>query len=160
VSGEQVVSIWVPFDQVGPDNGVVAYVRGSHRWGKAFRPQAFDEANAGAFAASPFPPMPDLDGHELISWRLEPGDVLIHHPLTIHGAPGNSTADRRRRALAVRYVGDDARYDPRPGTFMDMENVRRHVPEPGLEAGAAMGGALFPRVWPRGRQPRSEGSGR
>lgn len=152
VAGEQVLSIWTPFDPVGPDNGAVAYVRGSHRWGRIFRPQAFDPKNADAFAASPWPPMPDIDAapsdYELISWTLAPSDVLIHHPLTIHGAPGNHTADRRRRALAVRYVGDDARYEPRPGTFMDMESVRAHVPAPALRPGEAMGGALFPEVWP------------
>jgi ectoine hydroxylase-related dioxygenase (phytanoyl-CoA dioxygenase family) len=156
VSGAQVISIWVPFDEVGPENGAVTYVRGSHRWGRMFRPQAFDPDNAGAFAGSPYPPMPDIDGagpsYELISWTLAPGDVLIHHPLTIHGAPGNLTTDRRRRALAVRYTGDDARYAPRSGTFMDMESVRAHVPAPGLRAGDPMGGDLFPEVW---REPTS-----
>jgi hypothetical protein len=91
VSGDQVVSIWVPFDAATPDNGVVTYIKGSHRWGKTYRPQAFDERNAGAFAASPYDPMPDIDAgpgrFELLSWSLEPGDVLIH-----------KGADRPRRA--------------------------------------------------------------
>jgi ectoine hydroxylase-related dioxygenase (phytanoyl-CoA dioxygenase family) len=93
--------------------------------------------------------MPDIDGdrYELLSWDVEPGDVLIHKGLTIHGAAGNHTADRRRRALAVRYTGDDARYSTRPGTFMQMASVLAHVPAPGLEEGAPMGGALFPGVW-------------
>ena len=152
VAGRQVVSIWVPFDAATPENGVVTYVQGSHLWGRTFRPQAFDAANAGAFAASPYETIPDIEGDpdrfKLLSWSLQPGDVLVHYGLTIHGAPGNRTADRRRRALAVRYTGDDARYDPRPGTFMDMDSVRAHVPAPGLEAGAAMGGPLFPQAWP------------
>jgi ectoine hydroxylase-related dioxygenase (phytanoyl-CoA dioxygenase family) len=152
VRGEQVLSIWVPFDPVGPHNGVVTYVKGSHQWGKVFRPQAFDEKNAGAFASSRYAPMPDIEASpqtfELMSWTLEPGDVLIHHGLTVHGAAGNQTADQRRRALAVRYTGDDARYDPRPGTFMDMESVRKHIPTPGLENGAPMAPPLFPEAWP------------
>jgi len=151
VAGEQVVSIWVPFDAAGPDNGVVTYVKGSHRWGRVFRPQAFDPRNADAFTASPYEPMPAIDpaSHELISWRLEPGDVVAHLGLTIHGADGNASPDRRRRALALRYTGDDARYDPRPGTFMEMQSVRAHVPAPDLPAGAKLGGALFPKAWPR-----------
>jgi len=150
VAGRQVVSIWAPFDAVSPENGVVTYVRGSHLWGRTYRPQAFDPANAGAFAASPYEAMPDVEaeGFETISWTLEPGDVLAHVGLTIHGAPGNSTADRRRRALAVRYTGDDARYDPRPGTFMDMDSVRANVPASGLVGGEPMGGPLFPKAWP------------
>ena len=152
VSGRQVVSIWVPFDPAGPDNGVVTYIKGSHLWGRTFRPKAFDDANAGAFAASPYEPMPDIDAaaprHEFMSWTLEPGDVLVHLGLTVHGASGNRSTAHRRRALAVRYTGDDARYDPRPGTFMDMASVREHIPSPELEAGAPMGGPLFPQVWP------------
>ncbi len=152
VSGDQVVSIWVPFDAATPENGVVSYVKGSHRWGKTYRPQAFDERNAGAFAASPYDSMPDIDAEpgrfELLSWSLEPGDVLIHKGLTIHGAPGNRTTDRRRRALAVRYTGDDARYSPRPGTFMDMASVRNHVPAPRIAKGGRLADPLFPKVWP------------
>jgi ectoine hydroxylase-related dioxygenase (phytanoyl-CoA dioxygenase family) len=152
VAGQQVVSIWVPFDRAGPDNGVVSYIQGSHLWGRTFRPKAFDDANAGAFAASPYEAMPDIDRengrHRFLSWSLEPGDVLVHLGLTVHGAAGNRSTADRRRALAVRYTGDDARYDPRPGTFMDMEKVRANIPAPGLEAGAPMGGPLFPQVWP------------
>jgi ectoine hydroxylase-related dioxygenase (phytanoyl-CoA dioxygenase family) len=153
VDGDQVLSIWVPFDSVGPENGVVTYIRGSHRMGRIFRPQAFDEKNAGAFADSPYEAMPDVeadpDAYPMMSWSLDPGDVLIHLGLTIHGASGNRTSDRRRRALALRYTGDDARYNPRPGTFMAMANVRQHIPDPALEAGAPMDGPLFPEVWRR-----------
>ena len=151
VTGEQVLSIWTPFDTVGPENGVVAYVAGSHRWGRVFRPQAFDEKNAVAFADSPYEAMPEISEktHQLISWDLQPGDVLVHHGLTVHGAPGNSTSDRRRRALAVRYTGDDARYDPRAGTFMGMESVKQNIGGPDISPGDQMGGRLFPQVWPR-----------
>lgn len=152
VAGRQVVSIWVPFDTATPESGVVTYVRGSHLWGRTFRPKAFDDANAGAFADSPYEALPDIDADpgrfDFVSWSLEPGDVLVHLGLTVHGASGNRTADVRRRALALRYTGDDARYDPRPGTFMAMESVRAHVPAPGLEPGAPMGGPLFPQAWP------------
>ena len=43
----------------------------------------------------------------------EPGDVVVHHVMTLHGAPGNAHSDRRRRGLATRWCGDDAVYDPR-----------------------------------------------
>lgn len=154
IKGEQVISIWAPFDRAGPDNGVVSYVRGSHRSGEMFRPQAFGASkNAAAYDDSPFAPLPDIeanrDRYTFLTWALEPGDVLVHHGRTIHGAPGNLSASARRRALAVRYTGDDVRYAPRPGTFMEIEAVRTHVPAPDIAAGAPMGGVLFPQVWPR-----------
>ncbi len=154
ISGKQIISIWIPVDRATPENGVVTYVRGSHLWGRTFRPQAFGKSgNARAFDDSPFEPIPDIeaerDRHELLTWSLEPGDVLVHHAMTIHGATGNPSVAARRRALAIRYAGDDARYAPRPGTFLEIEAVRKHVPAPDIAAGAPLGGHLFPKVWPR-----------
>ena len=73
---------------------------------------------------------------------MEPGDCLVFHAMIVHGAPGNATPGARRRGLSLRYTGDDARYDPRPGTFQFP-----HTPD--LTAGAPMTCDLFPRVWPR-----------
>ena len=40
---------------------------------------------------------------------MEPGDALLFDFRTVHGARGNPAATRRR-ALSLRWVGDDARY--------------------------------------------------
>src|SRR6185369_14278374 len=34
LSGEQILSIWIPLDAATPDTGVVTYVKGSHLWGR------------------------------------------------------------------------------------------------------------------------------
>jgi hypothetical protein len=51
--------------------------------------------------------------------------------MTVHGASGNSSTDRRRRGYTVRYVGDDVRYDPRPGAskplYTDDLNAGDHL---------------------------------
>jgi ectoine hydroxylase-related dioxygenase (phytanoyl-CoA dioxygenase family) len=75
---------------------------------------------------------------------MEPGDCLVFHAMIVHGAPGNSTPGARRRGLSLRYTGDDARYDPRPGTFQFPH-------QPDLLSGAPMTCDLFPRVWPARR---------
>jgi ectoine hydroxylase-related dioxygenase (phytanoyl-CoA dioxygenase family) len=154
ITGEQILSIWIPVDRATPENGVVTYVQGSHRWGRAFRPQAFgNSGNTDAYRDSSFEPMPDLNRdpqqYTFLNWCLDPGDILVHLGLTIHGATGNRSSNARRRALAIRYTGDDALYTPRPGTFMDIEAVRRYVPVPEISAGSPLGGKLFPQVWPR-----------
>jgi len=108
VDGTQVCTTWVPFDPAGPDNGAVVYVRGSHRWVREFRPNLFvtDEPIPGTDGEV----VPDILGgrtHELIEIRSVPGDVVVHHARTLHGAPPNTSAATRRRALSVRYCGDD-----------------------------------------------------
>lgn len=161
VDGWDVISIWVPFDPVGPDNGVVQYVKGSHKLGKFWRPQTFGTYKTGmntpqsVIDALPgMEDVPDIDGHpgdfELLTWTLEPGDVLVHHARTLHGAGGNRSVDKRRRALATRWTGDDVVYDPRQGTF--EQSAKYSFATDGRlpsDAGAPMDSPLFPRVIPR-----------
>ena len=159
LKGNQIVSIWLPLDPVGPENGAVSYVKGSHKWGRWFRPEPFgnrvpDDPNIDPadFAFPDCEPIPDIDAeadrYEFATWTLEPGDCILHHPLTVHGAPGNLTRNQRRRAIALRYTGDDARYDPRPGTFTSY--MPPPIGDPGLAPGDPMTCEVYPRIWPKG----------
>jgi ectoine hydroxylase-related dioxygenase (phytanoyl-CoA dioxygenase family) len=156
--GEQIVSIWVPFDPVRLDSGAVNYVKGSHRWGRTFAPESFGPRSGYAeiYAKTGFEKLPPLDellaGHEILRWETEPGDVVVHHPLTLHYSEGNRSARLRRRALALRYLGDDARYDARPGVFTENPRVRALFPSEKLlefRDGEPMINESFPVVWPR-----------
>jgi ectoine hydroxylase-related dioxygenase (phytanoyl-CoA dioxygenase family) len=65
-----------------------------------------------------FMPLPDPDSdpdtYRIIEWQMEPGDAVAFHFKSLHGARGNETACRRR-ALSLRFVGDDASYITRDG---------------------------------------------
>ncbi|NML04370.1 phytanoyl-CoA dioxygenase family protein [Sphingomonas sp. G-3-2-10] len=151
VGGWQVVSVWVPFDRATPDNGVVTYVKGSHKWGKLYRPRSFGSRpreQDGETAA--LEEAPDIDGRpqdfEFVTGILEPGDVFVHHARTLHGAPGNATADQRRRALATRWTGADAYFEDRPGNFLRGDKfgwLREFAP---AAPGEPMDSDLFPVV--------------
>ena len=53
--------------------------------------------------------------HEIVSYDIEPGDVIAFHFRTLHGAPGTAgVTPHRRRAVSLRYVGDDAVFALRP----------------------------------------------
>ena len=77
--------------------------------------------------------------------RTEPGDVVVHHARTLHAAGGNRSATTRRRAISVRYCGDDARVlaparraaEAAPAALDRRHAVRRSRPEhaPGLATG-------------------------
>ncbi len=141
VVGDQVCSIWMPLDPVTRESSGLEYVRGSHRWPNRYKAITPDH---NAFMVDPAledPPDVDADrtAYDLVSWPMEPGDVLIFHPLIVHGSSGNEHGSRRRRALATRWFGDGVRYDPRPAT-MPLP------PDHGLEPGDAFGGPMFPRL--------------
>ena len=122
VSGKDVISVWVALDTTTSENGRLEFVRGSHEWERWFQPEPFGpNSGATAYDTNPeYEQMLDIEAHrddyDIISWDVEPGDVYVFSAMTVHGSPGNSTTDRRRRGYTVRYCGDDVRYDPRIGT--------------------------------------------
>lgn len=144
VDGNQVCSTWIPLDTVARET-CVEFVAGSHRWGKWFTPKRFvdlenHDTNEGE-------PVPDIDAtrdeYDILGWDVAPGDCIVFHALTLHGAPGNRSTSSRRRAIAFRWTGDDARFTRRDGyNSPPFEEVT-------LAPGAPMDCATFPRVWPR-----------
>jgi len=139
VSGSQVCTTWCPLDQVSAETGAVQYVVGSHRLTQEFQPNLF--VSTMAIPGTAGEAVPDVEAdperYPLVSFETAPGDVVVHHARTIHGAPGNASATRRRRAVSVRYVGDDARFLHRPG-----------APLKPWQEGVADGAALDPADTP------------
>jgi ectoine hydroxylase-related dioxygenase (phytanoyl-CoA dioxygenase family) len=142
VSGRQVSSVWLPLDPV-PLSAAVEYVCGSHLWPE-YSPYHFSDGTP--YAGTGLEPLPDIeagrDHYRIARFAMEPGDCLVFQAMIVHGAPGNPTPGRRR-ALATRWTGDDARYRRRRG------EVAIPTKDPGLEDGAPMSGERFPLVWRR-----------
>lgn len=155
--GEQILSLWVPIDPATPESGVVTYVKGSHKWNRFFPIEQWnDNADPNIFPVEAQPKgkmtLGDVSRHpenyEFLTWDVEPGDLIVHHPLTVHGAPGNSSQNRRRRALATRWFGDDARWDDSHPHFLRFPPFEG-FPMPHLRTGDPFDAELFPVVWPR-----------
>ena len=141
--GNQICGLWCPLDPVDLDSGAVEYVRGSHLAGRWYRPRHF--GGASGYDGASGDPMPDIDAtvaaRDRLSWAMEPGDAIAFHGLVVHGAGGNRSAQRRRRAVSLRWMGDDAVFDDRPGTY--PFEVAGQIP------GSPLQGKLYPQVWPR-----------
>ena len=145
IDGDQCCVMWVPVDPVTLEGGVMQYVRGSHRDGKLYQPNVF-------IAQTPFPGaegelVPDIEGHlddyDIVHFDVEPGDVIVHHYRTIHGAGGNHTRYQVRRAASLRYCGDDIRFCTRPWAPRQLHHT--HC----LQDGEPLSGPDFPVVWTR-----------
>lgn len=168
-TGQQVVSVWLPLDSATSENGVLSYVKGSHKW-NSYHPmeewsQSEDIDNRDQIVEDlpqedPGPgatkkqvrTISDINEHpenyEFVSWSVEPGDILLHQMDTIHGANGNLTQNMRRRAIALRFFGDDARWNEAKPHF--MRYLKKDVPEfpyPKHETGDLITDPLFPIVW-------------
>ena len=132
LEGESICTVWVPLDHVDHETGSVVYLRSSHKNKKVFKPNWFVVNE----------PLPDTKGKDLpnieiddkkldlVRFDTKPGDLVVHHALTLHGAGANSSAARQRRAVSVRYCGDDSTYKIRPGAPKKPhhENIRTGEP--------------------------------
>jgi ectoine hydroxylase-related dioxygenase (phytanoyl-CoA dioxygenase family) len=148
VTGEQFCTVYIALDPIDADNGGVEYVAGSHRWGTDYRPAAFRAGgeDAARYTESKLAPGPDIDAMrprlDIRSFALAPGDATIFHGRLIHGAPGNASPTRRRRTLALRFAGDDARWQEGISTFQALRQAKLKTGDP-LSARAD----LFPVLW-------------
>lgn len=153
VDGEVAVC-WVPVDPVTRQNGCMGYVRGSHRWGRLFKPSdfvtedgTFPERDGIGHAGLEALPSIDAESEDVTYLEADPGDVIVHHWSTIHGAAGNVSGSAMRRAASVRYALGNSRYCRRassPEPFRDTLDLCDGDP---LEHAAR-----FPVVWPRARR--------
>lgn len=145
IEGDQCCVLWIPCDPVTLENGAMMYVRGSHRDGKLYQPNVF-------VAQTPLPgaqgePLPDIEGHmsdyDIVHFDVEPGDVIVHHYLTLHGAGANHSRYQVRRAASLRYCGDDIRFRTRPWAPKQLHHTHH------LKDGDSLSGPDFPVVWTR-----------
>jgi len=105
-AAEPGIAVWITLDELNNDSGTVQFVRGSHL--KGLRYHDWDSGPAG-FAKTIYD-FTDEDEDGLVEvGQLHPGDVVVHHGLTIHYAPPNIT-QKRRRGLVVNYVAGHTIY--------------------------------------------------
>jgi ectoine hydroxylase-related dioxygenase (phytanoyl-CoA dioxygenase family) len=107
VEGEQLATVWLPVDPAPLDAGALRFVRGSHRGHERFRPTLFVTDDPIPGTAGEQPPHVDSGDPRVFGFDLAVGDLTVHHARTLHAAGPNRT-DQPRRALSIRYCGDDA----------------------------------------------------
>ena len=116
VNGKDNCSIWIPLDLVDLDSSP-EFVAKSHNWNKKFLPTKFFGNNYEK-KDDEFEKIPNIEEnrkkYNLLSWKLNIGDVIAFNFATIHGAPENNS-NKRRRAFSIRFTGDDATYIKRKG---------------------------------------------
>ena len=144
IEGRQNASFWIPVDPVSRA-ATLELVAGSHL-GPWLMPRTFMDQQAKWFPEGALVDLPDIDAerdrHRILGWKIEPGDVVCFHMLTLHASAGVES-HRRRRVFSVRFLGDDIVHAPRAWTtspdFPGLAGV--------LPAGAAMAHPLFPLLW-------------
>ena len=102
LDGMQTVSMWIPLESVDKDTSL-KFIAGSHLWKKMMRPLSWADSSdfydsSNRFKNKSFDndkeyenvPSTDLifekHNNTILSWALEPGDILMFHFKTAHAA--------------------------------------------------------------------------
>lgn len=127
--GAQRCSLWISLGDVTEEMGPLRFLRGSHRRFAGWRTQGL---KAAALIAA--------NTADIATCPLRLGDVIAHHPATIHGSSGNRGA-MRRRSWALRFAGEGVRF-----TLPALRANERDWYQ--LNDGDPLDGPRFPQAWP------------
>lgn len=103
----EAVTMWLALEEVDEENGCVRYVKGSHV--KPMRPHGRTQTLGFSQGITDYGNEDDRANEVAVPAR--PGDLLIHHAMTIHRADGNKSSTRSRKALGFIYFSASAKED-------------------------------------------------
>lgn len=132
------IAVWIPFEIVTKERGAMNYALGSHKNGIKGSTNLHTREKFPLEDRDLIPDDPGANGFEVKCFEMTPRDMLVHDGYTWHYSGPNLIEGYTRRGLSVRFITDEARFDPRPGqgaAFTKQININ---------AGDILSGAAFP----------------
>ncbi|MGE3067034.1 MAG: phytanoyl-CoA dioxygenase family protein [Hyphomicrobiaceae bacterium] len=86
------VTVWLALSRADSESGCMRVLPGSHKSGQLpsrLEPVKNNLLSSGQVVEHQF------NENDTVEMPLEPGEMSMHHTCTIHGSPGNRSADRR-----------------------------------------------------------------
>lgn len=99
------VTAWIPLSPATPASGCMDFVRGSHKNAILPHEDTFAENNLLSRGQEV---KVDVSDDQKTAIEIHPGQMSLHHGLTIHGS-GPNTSNDRRIACVIRYIRPDMR---------------------------------------------------
>jgi hypothetical protein len=125
------LNAWIPLEQTSVEGGALAYVRGSHKFGRL-------SIAGGSVEELPLE-LPEFQRLPHVFMELNAGDVAFHHVQTYHfSSPNISRAIRK--AFAITYFADGCRR----GSAHPHASLNRQK----IGVGQKIEGPATPIVWP------------
>jgi ectoine hydroxylase-related dioxygenase (phytanoyl-CoA dioxygenase family) len=122
IQGNDLAVVWIPFEPLNEFESL-EFVVGSHL-GTLYDGSKFDpkDDTIPLYGTGDLPRLPDIEearrDYPIVSFAVEPGDIVIFHPAMLHGgAP--TMAGKTRNTLSLRYFGEDATVAWRPKDTME-----------------------------------------
>jgi hypothetical protein len=96
----EMVTVWLALSPATPESGCMQFVKGSHKNPILPHEDSDDENNLLSRGQEV---RVDVAEEDKVPIEIHPGQISLHHGLTIHGS-GPNVSDDRRIAAVVRYV--------------------------------------------------------
>lgn len=115
----ETLTMWIPLDDVTPQNGPMSYIPGSHKAHDLFKHSWQDNPEATINLVADDTYFNEADAEALV---IRAGQVSFHDIYMIHGSTANRT-DKRRAAFIVRLMPASSFYDHALGA----ETGKKHL---------------------------------
>jgi len=113
--GDDQLQLWISLDPV-PQEFSLEMVRGSHHGPIYAPPSDLGPINGPVDDSGTMPPLPDIEANrdrfDIVSFGVEPGDIVVFHVNTLHGG-GPTVEGQRRRTIVLKYHGPGTVYQDR-----------------------------------------------
>lgn len=135
---EDGIRFWITLDATPKDYGSPVYLKGSH-CNSVVPPEA-------VFVDIDQPGLEDYKDNILQIENLQPGDMVVWHPKTIHKIDGSpsGTWSSYRRVIAGTVAKQNTRYQDKRGTGGILSDLGHH----GLKQDDLLKSPLFPQIYP------------
>ena len=138
VDKTDLVSVWIPFQDVDKNGGMMSYVKSSHKSG------LLDYADIGQLhGGEPVSILedPKISGLPLIPVKAKKGSVIFHHACTVHAADTNET-NETRRVMTMAYMKDGLKRKEHNIPYFSLDRDDIKIDE-------KIKGPGHPIAWPR-----------
>jgi ectoine hydroxylase-related dioxygenase (phytanoyl-CoA dioxygenase family) len=145
LSGAKCVTLWMPLVDCTREMGSMRFARGSQELGYLGPAHISDDSEAK------FDAFVKEKGFEVVSaGDMGAGDATFHNGWTLHGAPGNASAEKTREVMTIIYVEDGATIKPHEPGGQANDHGRFF---PGTVAGDPAVTALNPLLYHKEKLP-------
>ncbi|GKY94628.1 hypothetical protein MPSEU_000428300 [Mayamaea pseudoterrestris] len=138
ITPEEGIRFWITMDETPRDYGAPVYLKGSHRNDCVDPSAVFVDINQKGL---------EEYRDDQLTFRTQPGDMLVWHPKTIHkiDGPADGIWTSYRRVLGGTVAKGGSRYHDKRGTGGVLSDLGRH----GMVDGDELKSPFFPIIYPR-----------
>jgi phytanoyl-CoA hydroxylase len=102
------ITFWVALDFCNYENAGLTYIEGSHKLGLLTHEDSYAPGTSQKLTKEKLDEL--KKNFKVVTPTLKPGDVMVHHCLTVHGSSENKS-DKSRRGFTIQFKDKFSEYD-------------------------------------------------